>query len=109
MINRFDIHPIILCSPHLRTIETCIALLNRYPREKKADFVIRLEPYLKECFCGADTTPLPLEDLKYHIERLSKEQHDIKIEFGSELLKKDTWVLDILENPEYSDRLRKAY
>jgi hypothetical protein len=61
--------------------------------------------------CGADTTALPTEDFKKFIEKIC-EKFDFmphQIVFGNEMLEKDTWNIDILENTEYADRLRKAY
>ena len=41
------------------------------------------------------------------MERIAK-KFELKIEIGKEL-ENDTWALDVLENKEFADRLRKAY
>ena len=33
IINQFELHPIVLVSPHIRTIETAIHMLNTYPNK----------------------------------------------------------------------------
>ena len=93
-----SINKTILCSPHKRTIQTCLGIIEKYPRNT---FTIRLEPLLKEQFFAADTVPMKAAELKQFCADMEK-QHGVKIVYGDPMLNLDNWVPQIMTNKAYA-------
>jgi hypothetical protein len=92
-MNKMNLHPIVLVSPLRRTIHTACCALATHPQKK--DLTLRLLPLLTEAMRHATTTPCKASELKEWVDKCSKD-YDIKIEYGSDKLNQDNWIVEIL-------------
>ena len=79
-------------------------MLRSHPQ--KENLTIRLIPMLKEAINTATDIPNSAHFLQLFIENVM-ETSGIKIEYGDESLKKDTWALDVCTNSEYKSRIQE--
>ena len=54
-------YPIVLVSPHIRTIQTAVNMLQSHPQKDK--LTLKLEPQLKEVVYTAGDVPLSSHEL----------------------------------------------
>jgi len=92
----------VLVSPHFRTIQTAIGLLEKHPQ--KAEFTLRVDPFIKEVLRNSCDIPSSVEDLKSFTTRMTQET-GFKFDLSHELLVDDLWSVKIMTNKEYRDRL----
>jgi hypothetical protein len=92
LVNQFDLHQVVLVSPHKRTIRTACGLLATHPQ--KDQLVLRLTPMLKEATRSSQSCVCGPEELKEFCDKVTLET-GIKIENGDEMLEKADWTMDV--------------
>ena len=66
-----------------------------------------LEPGLKEVVYTAGDIPTPVAELRDFIESTTQET-GIKFDYNKASLSSDNWMLDVMTNQTYVDRIRKS-